>query len=76
MSNNGKKERKQRRYSDLDDSQKSIKVFCVESKARNNIIDQENKLRGSFKIITNSVGRKSRHFLRRSIRQLNQIALK
>ena len=58
MSNNVKKERKQRRYSDLDDSQKSIKVFCVESKARNNIIDQENKLRGSFKIITNSVGRK------------------
>ena len=63
MSNNGKKERKQRRYSDLDDSQKSIKVFCVESKARNNIIDQENKLRGSFKIITNSVGQKKQTLL-------------
>ena len=70
MNNNASKRRKRRKYSDLDDSQKSIKVFCVEDKAGKNIKGPENILRASFeicenvsKVIPNSVGRKKQTLL-------------
>ena len=70
MNNNASKGRKRRKYSDLDDSRKSIKVFCVEDKADKNIKGPENILRASFeicenvsKVIPNSVGRKKQTLL-------------
>ena len=62
MNNNGGKRRKRRRYSELDDSQKSIKVFCAENKTTK----EEHKKcssEGGSEVIPSSVGREKQTLL-------------
>ncbi len=61
MSRSVSKGGKRRKYSDLDDSQKSIKLFCVLDTSRQNT-ESQNKLRADHTTASNFVPRKSRHF--------------
>ena len=51
MNRNGSKGRKRRRYSELDDSQKCIKVFCAENQTTK---EEDKKLRTSSKCASES----------------------